>query len=356
MDAQGSRSWSARSARLEDAERAPTVLCYGHFDVQPPAPLDALGVAAVRARRSATAGSTRAASPTTRASSSCCSRRRSCSRRAASCRSTSASRCDGEEEIGRPLDRRLPRRRRARRRRLRRLRQRHARARRALRSTSRRAGSCYFHVQGPHRRARPPLRDVRRRRAQRDARTDADALRPLLAGPDGPLPEPLRAGIAPPTEDELAGWRTLQPGAGGARRRRARARSTRPPPRSSTSARGQSRPSTCTGSRAARAILQKTVLPVEAEANVSIRLAPGRTSTRSPRRSSGCCARRPRGAELEIERQASAPPGLVRPDAPAVQLGARRVRARARRAGRCSSGRAARSRSCRRSQTRESRP
>ena len=29
---------------------------------------------------------------------------------------------------------------------------------------------------------------------------------------DGRLPEPLRAGIAPPSEEELAGWHELQPG------------------------------------------------------------------------------------------------------------------------------------------------
>src|SRR5918992_4354789 len=29
---------------------------------------------------------------------------------------------------------------------------------------------------------------------------------------DGRLPEPLRAGIAPPTEEEIAGWRELPPG------------------------------------------------------------------------------------------------------------------------------------------------
>ena len=35
----------------------------------------------------------------------------------------------------------------------------------------------------------------------------------VLPGPDGRLPDPLRAGIVPPTEEELAGWSVLPPGA-----------------------------------------------------------------------------------------------------------------------------------------------
>jgi acetylornithine deacetylase/succinyl-diaminopimelate desuccinylase-like protein len=68
-------------------------------------------------------------------------------------------------------------------------------------------------------------------------------------------------------------------------------------------------------------ILQKTVLPVDAEANVSIRLAPGQdvdeiaaAFDRLLREAA------PEGAELEIERWSSAPAGLISPDAPAVKL------------------------------------
>jgi acetylornithine deacetylase/succinyl-diaminopimelate desuccinylase-like protein len=68
--------------------------------------------------------------------------------------------------------------------------------------------------------------------------------------------------------------------------------------------------------------LQKTVLPVEAIANVSMRLAPGQkiddvapVVERLLRESA------PEGTELEIERWSAAPPGLVPPDAKAVQLG-----------------------------------
>lgn len=38
------------------------------------------------------------------------------------------------------------------------------------------------------------------------------ALAAVLPGPDGLLPEPLRAGIHPPSPSELAAWRALQPG------------------------------------------------------------------------------------------------------------------------------------------------
>ena len=68
--------------------------------------------------------------------------------------------------------------------------------------------------------------------------------------------------------------------------------------------------------------LQKTVLPVEAIANVSMRLAPGQkiddvapVVERLLRESA------PEGTELEIERWSAAPPGLVPPDAKAIQLG-----------------------------------
>jgi acetylornithine deacetylase/succinyl-diaminopimelate desuccinylase-like protein len=69
-------------------------------------------------------------------------------------------------------------------------------------------------------------------------------------------------------------------------------------------------------------LLQKTVLPVFAEANVSIRLAPGQhpdeiapVVDRLLRESA------PEGADVEVERWSSAAPGLIPPEAPAIQLG-----------------------------------
>ena len=69
------------------------------------------------------------------------------------------------------------------------------------------------------------------------------------------------------------------------------------------------------------AVLQKTVLPVFAEANVSIRLAPGQNAdeiTATFERLLRDAA--PAGAELQIKRLSSAPAGLIPPDAPAVRL------------------------------------
>ena len=68
--------------------------------------------------------------------------------------------------------------------------------------------------------------------------------------------------------------------------------------------------------------LQKTVLPVKADANVSIRLAPGQdpdtiaaTFERLVREAA------PDGATLEVTRLSSAAPGLVEPGSRAIQLG-----------------------------------
>ena len=69
---------------------------------------------------------------------------------------------------------------------------------------------------------------------------------------------------------------------------------------------------------------QKTVLPVRADAYVSIRLAPGQDPAqivdafeRLVREAA------PAGADLDVALLSSAPPGLVPPDAPAIQLGLR---------------------------------
>jgi acetylornithine deacetylase/succinyl-diaminopimelate desuccinylase-like protein len=64
------------------------------------------------------------------------------------------------------------------------------------------------------------------------------------------------------------------------------------------------------------------VLPVEAVANVSIRLAPGQQPDEiEPELERLLREAAPAGAALEVERWSSAPPGLVSPDAKAVRLG-----------------------------------
>ena len=69
---------------------------------------------------------------------------------------------------------------------------------------------------------------------------------------------------------------------------------------------------------------QKTVLPVRADANVSIRLAPGQSPDEIVAAFEGLVRENaPAGTELEVSLLSSAPPALVSPDAPAIQLGLR---------------------------------
>ena len=141
-----------------------------------------------------------------------------------------------------------------------------------------------------------------------------------LRAADGRLPEPLRTGIAPPTDEERAAWDELVPGTqmladSGARPTDTEAaaefylRTTAEPALDVNGIVGGS------------PLLQKTVLPVSAEANLSIRLAPGQEVDRI-----GDAVEQlmrdatPAGAELDVQRLSTAAAGLVPPDAQAVQL------------------------------------
>jgi acetylornithine deacetylase/succinyl-diaminopimelate desuccinylase-like protein len=144
-------------------------------------------------------------------------------------------------------------------------------------------------------------------------------LAPLLAH-DGRLSDSLREGLVPPTEEELAGWRELPAGEGeladqGARPADARAADE-------FYLRTFAEPSfEVNGIETGSPRLQKTVLPVHAIANVSIRLAPGQDPDRIAAELERLLREAaPAGASLEIERWSSAPPGLVSPDAPAIKL------------------------------------
>ena len=138
---------------------------------------------------------------------------------------------------------------------------------------------------------------------------------------DGRLPEPLRAGIAPPTQEELGAWAELTPGA-----EELAGQGARPmDPRAEEEfyLRTFAEPSLdVNGIEGGSPQLQKTVLPAEAHANVSIRLAPGQDPDRIAAEAEGLMREAAReGAELEITRLSSSPPGLVDPDSPVVQLG-----------------------------------
>ncbi len=302
----------------ENAESAPTVLCYGHFDVQPPAPLDewhsppfeptvrdgwlyARGVADDKGQlwmllqaAAELAGEGRLPVNVRFA-------------------------CDGEEETGGHSIVEF------------------------LEADERGADACVIFDSGMLARGVPCFNvaargiayfHVKLRTGARDLHSGMfggaalnamhalmQTLQAVVAGPDGLLPEPLRAGVTPPTEDELAAWRTLQPGPEVLADQGAR-------PSDPTAAdeyylRTWAGPAVDVhGIQGGSAVLQKTVLPVLAEANLSIRLAPGQDVDEV-----GAALERllraaaPAGAELEIERSAAAPPGLVRSDERAVQLG-----------------------------------
>ena len=137
---------------------------------------------------------------------------------------------------------------------------------------------------------------------------------------DGRVPEPLRAGVAPLTEEERAEWRALRPGE--VELQEAGARPTDERAAEEFYLRTWAEPSVdVNGMTGGEPILQKTVLPVTAEANVSIRLAPGqKVAEIEPVFARLLRDAAPADAEVEIEHQSGADPGVVMPDAPAIEL------------------------------------
>jgi acetylornithine deacetylase/succinyl-diaminopimelate desuccinylase-like protein len=142
-----------------------------------------------------------------------------------------------------------------------------------------------------------------------------------LVAHDGTLAEPLRQGIAEPTAEELTGWESLPAGASELSEQGAR-------PKDSRAAADFYRLTLAEPSLDVNGIatgsphLQKTVLPVEAVANVSIRLAPGQrvdeiasAFERLVREAA------PPGTDVQVDLWSAAPPGLVAADAKAIQLG-----------------------------------
>jgi acetylornithine deacetylase/succinyl-diaminopimelate desuccinylase-like protein len=134
------------------------------------------------------------------------------------------------------------------------------------------------------------------------------------------LPEELRAGVIPPTAEELASWAELDPGdsvlaAAGAKPMDGQAGDE-------LYARTFGGPAVdVNGILGGEPVLQKTVLPVSAQANVSIRLAAGQEVEEIAAAFERLLRdATPDGAELEIVRRSSAPAGLIPPDAPAVRI------------------------------------
>lgn len=133
-------------------------------------------------------------------------------------------------------------------------------------------------------------------------------------------PEPLRVGAVPPTAEEVEAWAELDPGAVVLEGQGA------------TPADGAAAAEFYERTLAAPAVdvnglkggepdLQKTVLPVGAEANVSIRLAPGQDLEDVAAVFERLVAEAtPEGANVELTRRSSSPAGLVVADAPPIRL------------------------------------
>jgi acetylornithine deacetylase/succinyl-diaminopimelate desuccinylase-like protein len=138
---------------------------------------------------------------------------------------------------------------------------------------------------------------------------------------EGRLPEPLRAGMVRPTDEEIASWSELDPGgevlaAQGARPADSRAAEE-------LYLRTWVEPAVDVhGLDGGSPHLQKTVIPVIAEANFSIRLVPGQDDTAIAAEMERLMREAaPEGADVEIDLLASAPAALVPPEDPAIRLG-----------------------------------
>jgi acetylornithine deacetylase/succinyl-diaminopimelate desuccinylase-like protein len=137
---------------------------------------------------------------------------------------------------------------------------------------------------------------------------------------DGRLPEPLRAGLAQPSPEEIAGWTSMTPG-----EKTLEDVGARPADAAAAAefyVRTWAEPSVDVhGLAGGSPDLIKTVLPVEARANVSIRIAPGQSVEEVSQAFERLLRNAaPEGAELEVELVSHSEPGLVSPNAPALSI------------------------------------
>jgi acetylornithine deacetylase/succinyl-diaminopimelate desuccinylase-like protein len=179
-------------------------------------------------------------------------------------------------------------------------------------------GLAYFHVT-----VRTGERDLHSGLFGGAALNAMHALMQALSGVlprDGRVPEPLRAGIQAPAPEELEAWKALARG-----EELLAAAGVQPADVAAADefyARTWAEPSVDVhGLAGGSPDLVKTVLPVEARANVSIRIAPGQKVSdvgevfeRLLREAA------PAGAEVSVTLQSKGEPALVSPDAPALAL------------------------------------
>jgi acetylornithine deacetylase/succinyl-diaminopimelate desuccinylase-like protein len=299
------------------ADSAPTVLCYGHFDVQPPAPLDlwesepfeaeirgewlyGRGVADDKGQLYLLV---KAAQELAAAGALPVNLRFA---------------CDGEEEVGGSTIVRY------------------------LEAGEHGAAACVIFDSGYERRGLPAFSvgtrglldfQLRVRAGERDlhsgmygnaALNAIHALFQALGGVlprDGRLPDPLRAGIAEPTDEEQAAW-AEQP-AGDDVLSGAGAAYYDPCAAEEFYRRTTAEPSVdVNGVIGGKPGLRNTTIPAVAEANFTVRLAPGQDPEAiAPEVERLLKEAAPASADVELTLNNYSAPGLVDPRSPAVQLG-----------------------------------
>ena len=180
-------------------------------------------------------------------------------------------------------------------------------------------GLCYFHV-----RVRTGERDLHSGMyggvALSATHALIQALSPAIARA-GRLPESLRVGIVPPTAAELEDWTKFPPGA--EKIASAGAREMDPAAAAEFYLRTGAEPSLDVhGLAGGSPDLIKTVLPVEAWANVSIRIVPGQTVAKVSEAFERLVREAaPAGADVEITLTSSAEPASVDVTSAAIALG-----------------------------------
>jgi acetylornithine deacetylase/succinyl-diaminopimelate desuccinylase-like protein len=136
----------------------------------------------------------------------------------------------------------------------------------------------------------------------------------------GRLPELLQAGVVPPAESEVAGWDQL-PDGGGQLAAQGAVPADEAAPREFY-LRTWALPSIdVNGIEGGSPVLQRKIVTSAARANPSLRLAPGQTVDRLlPVLRAELTRDLPAGAQVEVTHTASCDPGSTPPDAPAIEL------------------------------------
>jgi acetylornithine deacetylase/succinyl-diaminopimelate desuccinylase-like protein len=142
----------------------------------------------------------------------------------------------------------------------------------------------------------------------------------VTAGPNGLLPEPMRVGITAPTPEELESWKALPSGEDELSSQGARPLD--PSAAEQFNIRTLAEPSAdVNGIIGGKPGLRNTTLSVHASGEITVRLAPGQDV-----QTIGAAVEKlmreaaPPGADVDIKWE-GAPPGLMHPDSPAIQLG-----------------------------------